>query len=196
MKRIHVPFIILCLAILGAACSRTQAHEAQAENVAPRTIATSGRAVVHVPPDRAELVLGVETRDKRLAVAKKENDARIRKLLAIVGDHGIEPKDVHTSWISIHTFRHSEDRSHRDRARDMGVNAAREKAEAMAKSLGQRVGRPILVSEASPTWINPMSNANVFNDGASEGASDAGDTLAPGTIRIDARVSVTFEMLD
>ena len=231
--------------VLAAGCGRTVAQESPPSDATLRTIHVNGRAVVHVAPDRAELTLGVETRDMKLGKAKAENDERVRALLTTIKAHGIASKDVHTSWISIHpeyssyssarkfdgyrvsntvmvtfedlgqvepvlseallagvsnvsnvTFRHSEDRTHRDRARELSIQAAREKAEAMAKALGQRVGRPVTIIETAPTWINPMSNANVFNDGASVGNPDTGDILAPGMVEIDARVSVTFELLD
>ena len=203
MNRLLTALIILSLSAVGAACTRTVAQEGAPASGEPRTIHTSGRAVVHVAPDQARLILGVETRDRNLDAAKKENDGRIRMLMGIAEEHGIAPKDVRTSWISIYpehssysagrkftgyrvsntvmvsfddiskvesvlsealkagvtnvnsiSFKHSEDRKHRDKAREMAVRAAREKAEAMASALGQRVGRPVVITEAQPTWNN------------------------------------------
>ena len=245
MRPFITGMLIVAVAVTAAACARSEAHEGEASAATPRTIATSGRAIIHVAPDRAKLTLGVETRDKDLEVAKSENDKRIRGLMEIAEAHGIAAKDIHTNWISIHpeyssysmgrefqgyrvhntvmitfvdlgevevvlsealvagittvsniAFSHSEDRTHRDKAREMAVRAAREKAEAMAAALGQRVGRPVTISEVSPTWINPMSNANYSNDAGSAGVPDTGETLAPGMVEIDARVAVTFTLID
>jgi uncharacterized protein len=247
MNRFFIALTILAVAATAGACARSEAHEGEHAAATPRTISTSGRAIVHVAPDRAKLSLGVETRDKDLEVAKSENDKRIRRLMEIADAHGIGPKDIHTNWISIQpeyssyslgqkfegyrvhntvmitftalaeveavlsealvagvttvnniSFSHSEDRTHRDKAREMAVRAAREKAEAMAAALGQRVGRPVTISETAPTWLNPMAQANVnaFNDRASTGVPDTGETLAPGMVEIDARVNVTFTLLD
>jgi uncharacterized protein YggE len=245
MNRIVTILTVLAMTGAACACARSEAHEGEASAATLRTISTSGRAIVHVAPDRARLSLGVETRDKDLEVAKAENDKRIRGLMEIASAHGIGPKDIHTSWISISpeyssysssrrfdgyrvhntvmitfvdlsaveavlsealvagvttvsniVFSHSEDRKHRDKAREMAVRAAREKAEAIAAAMGQRVGRPVTISETPPTWINPMAQANVFNDGASAGAPDAGETLAPGMVEIDARINVTFTLID
>jgi spore germination cell wall hydrolase CwlJ-like protein len=54
---------------------------AQAEAPAPRLITTSGDADVKVMPERTEFTLGIETRDKDLAAAKKQNSERLKKTM-------------------------------------------------------------------------------------------------------------------
>jgi len=86
----------------------------------------------------------------------------------------------------------------RKEARTLAVTAAREKATAMAATLGQKLGRPLKVDEepesgrGSPFQGNLLSNA--FAPGDTRGT--VGQTMATGKIRIPASVAVTFELLD
>jgi uncharacterized protein YggE len=103
-------------------------------------------------------------------------------------------------------FRTTELRKHRDEARALAVDAAREKAEAMARQLGQEVGAPHAVQEGhsgwwssygwwwGPRWRGGMAQNVIQNLG---GASEEmeGPTM-PGQIAITARVTVTFELLE
>lgn len=67
----------------------------------PRLITTTGDAEVRVVPDEVILTLGVETSDKDLKVAKDLNDQRVKKVLAVASDFGIDPKHVQTDHVSI-----------------------------------------------------------------------------------------------
>jgi uncharacterized protein YggE len=101
-------------------------------------------------------------------------------------------------------FRTTELRKHRDRARSLAIQAAREKATMMAGELGQRIGQPHSIREGhagwwswygrwwGSSWRGRMSQ-NVIQE-ASGGTG--GGTLAPGQIAITANVTVTFELLD
>jgi uncharacterized protein YggE len=66
-----------------------------------RTISVTGSADVQVAPDRAELALGVESKDPSLAVATRDNDARVRRVLAFLRDKGIPEERIQTDYISI-----------------------------------------------------------------------------------------------
>jgi hypothetical protein len=66
-----------------------------------QTITTSGDADVNVVPDEVVLMLGVETWDKDLGAAKNQNDARVKKVLALTQDFRIESKYVQTDQISV-----------------------------------------------------------------------------------------------
>ena len=93
----------LALAMLApCACSTAPgtvlAPSAQAE---PRLITTTGEAEVRVVPDEVVITLGVETWDLSLAVAKNQNDERVKKVLAVTKQFGIEAKYVQTDQISI-----------------------------------------------------------------------------------------------
>ena len=103
-------------------------------------------------------------------------------------------------------FRTTELRQHKDEARALAVQAAQEKAVALAGELGQSVGRPVLIREEGSDWYSgygswwgsswggAMSQNVVQNAGAGELVTDG--ALAPGQIAIKARVSATFELVD
>ena len=99
-------------------------------------------------------------------------------------------------------FRTTELRKYRDQGRALAIQAAREKAEALAKEMGQTVGAPLSISENSSwgyrsySWWGASSamSQNVIQNAPSQGASDGGSTLALGQIAINASVSVTFEL--
>ena len=67
----------------------------------PRLITVTGDAEVRVLPDEVILTLGVETLDKDLGIAKKQNDERVKKVLALAKQYKIEPKLVQTDHLSI-----------------------------------------------------------------------------------------------
>lgn len=98
-------------------------------------------------------------------------------------------------------FRTTELRKYRDQARALAIEAAREKAEALAGEVGESVGRVENIQEGSANWWSwygsswgprwrggPGQNV-VQNVGGSSGGQ--GPT-APGQITVDARVTVTF----
>lgn len=87
-------------------------------------------------------------------------------------------------------FTTTELRKHRDRARQLAVIAAREKAQALAGELGLKLGKAILVSEQSDSQYGVGNTLNMFRGAA----SDDRPTTALGEIGISASVSVSFEM--
>ncbi len=103
-------------------------------------------------------------------------------------------------------FRTTELRAHRDAARDLALQAAREKATAMAATLDQRLGEPRRIREEASQWWSGYSRwwggarwgggmtQNVIQELGSETLGYDG-SLAPGQISITARVSVDFAML-
>ncbi|NNE66063.1 MAG: SIMPL domain-containing protein [Pyrinomonadaceae bacterium] len=84
----------------------------------------------------------------------------------------------------------------KDKARDMAIKAAKEKASAMAGSIGQTIGKAIKISEGSNrssytlSGLSANSNITVF-DGLPVSAN-VKTGYSPGVITIDATVSVTF----
>lgn len=91
--------------------------------------------------------------------------------------------------------------AHREEARKLALQAAREKAVAMAQELDERVGRPLKIEEhpmsawsGYPHWrVGALSNAET----TVESDDDAfGGPVAPGQIAIRAHVAVTFELVD
>jgi uncharacterized protein YggE len=101
--------------------------------------------------------------------------------------------------ISSIRFETSEMRKYRDQARQLAVTAAREKAEALAKALGQSIGKAISVEE-EPQTINPygyfygyMSNTSV--ESASSTRAPSVPATAAGERKVTASVTVWFELM-
>jgi hypothetical protein len=67
----------------------------------PRIISVTGNAEIKVAPDEVSLTLGVDSIDKDLAIAKADNDRRIKKLLNLAHAAGVDPKNIQTSALTI-----------------------------------------------------------------------------------------------
>lgn len=220
----------------------------------PRIITVSGEAEVRVVPDEVILTLGVETWDKNLDLARRQNDQVVAAVLALADGVGIAPEHVQTDYVGIEPryrngyyeerdfigyfvhktvvitlrdlakfegllaqsldagvnyvhgiqFRTTELRKHRDEARALAVQAAREKAEALAGELGQAVGEPRLVEEVQSGWGSGYNawwgsrwgagmSQNVIQEiGAGDLFAEGG--LSPGQISVSAKVSASFEL--
>jgi uncharacterized protein YggE len=90
-------------------------------------------------------------------------------------------------------FQTSKLRENKDKARDLAMKAAREKASALAGAVGQGIGKAIKITEGSTA--SRYNGANVSNNymlaaGATTTSNVA--TFAPGSIKIDAEVTVSF----
>src|SRR5687767_1774945 len=94
---------ILCALCASVFTSDLWAQRADgaADGPPPRTITTTGEAVVFVVPDEIVVNFGVETFDAALAGAKKANDAASKKLIEAMHNLGIEPKHVQTSDLEV-----------------------------------------------------------------------------------------------
>jgi|WetSurMetagenome_2_1015567.scaffolds.fasta_scaffold29481_2 uncharacterized protein len=104
-------------------------------------------------------------------------------------------------------FQTTELKKYREQARDLALNAAKEKAEKMAGALGQSIGDPLQISEGYSGgdwwyynswsgWGNGRSNMmsqNVVQNIPSS-SDQISDTIALGKISVKANVSVTFEL--
>ena len=86
-------------------------------------------------------------------------------------------------------------RKYRDQARDLAVKAAREKAEALARALGQDIGRAQQVEEIpdSTRLYSLGLSANSYLESAGP-AKAAGPSLAAGQKAISASVTVQFDL--
>ena len=226
---------------------------AVASDVAPRTISTTGEVDVKVVPDEVTLTLGVETNDKDLEIAKGQNDARVKRILAAAKDAGVEPRHMKTDYLNLEPrydsrnneriflgywvrksltitlrdvskfedvlgrsltaganyihgvdFRTTELRKHRDRARSLAIQAAREKAIALAAELGQKIGKPRSIQEGGSGWSSGYgswwgshwgnyASQNVVQNAGGASSSEDG-ALALGQVSVRASVSVTFEL--
>jgi uncharacterized protein YggE len=73
----------------------------QSETSEPGLITVTGDAEVRVVPDEVILTLGVETWYKNLSKAKRENDERVKAILELAKNYGVESKYIQTDYISI-----------------------------------------------------------------------------------------------
>lgn len=95
------------------------------------------------------------------------------------------------------SFQTSELRKHRDAARAMALKAAKEKAEAMAKEYGLKVGKARSISESSSWWGSPVMRAGGFAQNMVQnvgGGGEPSDTFAAGMISVRATVNVAFDL--
>ena len=91
----------------------------------------------------------------------------------------------------------SEPRKYKDEARLEAVNAAREKASAMASQLGQSIGKPWEITEESTHDYGVLGgmNANFLaSDKRGRMAEQNESTLAGGQVTIRASVRVSFQL--
>ena len=72
-----------------------------AQSTTLRTVSVTGEAEVRVVPDEVLLTLGIETHHNQLAVAKTENDAIVKRVLALATEFDIAPEHVRTDYIGI-----------------------------------------------------------------------------------------------
>lgn len=93
-------------------------------------------------------------------------------------------------------LRSSQLRKHRDEARALAVRAAKEKAVALAAELAVKIGRPYTITEGSGFTYSANRMANGNNIVLVQAGDEAGDgttaAFAPGTISINAEVTVAF----
>lgn len=88
-------------ALLFLALSLTCTPALAADHAPPRTISTTGEAVVNVVPDEVVLGLGVETFAPRLEDAKRANDERAAKLVSVIKAAGVEEKHIQTATLQL-----------------------------------------------------------------------------------------------
>lgn len=238
---------VLCFSAFGAT--------ARGDGESVRKITVSGQADVKVIPDRVTISLGVQTTDLKLEDAKREHDARVKKILALPSKFQIDAKDVQTDYVRISLdygwdssgrqrefkgysvnqaiaitlkdiskydallsaaieaganevsgvdFQTSELRKHRDRARALAIQAAKEKATDLAGALGQGIGKPTDIQESNSSWWywgrsgrgGAQATQNNFQEASSGDEPSMDGTIALGQISVTANVSVTFELND
>ena len=103
-------------------------------------------------------------------------------------------------------FRTTELRKYRDQARSLAIKAAREKAVDLAQELGQKIGKPHNIQEYSggwwsgygswwgQSWNSGMSQNVIQNSVGGQGSSDSEGAVALGQIKVNANVTVSFEL--
>lgn len=102
-------------------------------------------------------------------------------------------------------FRTTELRKHRDQARALAVKAAKEKATALAGELDQTIGEPHSIQENRSWWYSGYNSwwgngwsgsmsQNVVQNSATGNDSGTDSGVALGQIKVNATVSVSFEL--
>ncbi len=92
-------------------------------------------------------------------------------------------------------YQSSDLRKYKDQARDEAAKAAREKAEALAKALGNEIGKTYSVEEVPQTeGYYGVLNGYAANSAMEEDKSRAPST-APGELTVKASVVVSFDLL-
>jgi uncharacterized protein YggE len=110
--------------------------------------------------------------------------------------------DAGANYVHGIQFRTTELRQHRDKARSLAIQAAQEKAQAMAGELNQAVGKPRTINENQAGWWSwynrwwgsrgGMMTQNVIQEVG--GVTLTEETIAPGQITVRAQVTVSFEL--
>ena len=89
-------------------------------------------------------------------------------------------------------FETSKLRENKDKAREMAMKAAKEKATAMAAAVGQTIGRAIKITEVNVGGQTFNYSANSNSIGTAGAFTESLVTFAPGAIKIEAQVTVSF----
>jgi uncharacterized protein YggE len=89
--RIILPaFILLCVT-----------SSASAQVPGGRTISVNGNAEVRIAPDEVILSVGVETDSKDIAVARSENDSRVKAIVEALRRQGVSADHVKTEFLDL-----------------------------------------------------------------------------------------------
>ena len=136
--------------------------------------------------DESRMLLGYSVR-KDLAFTLRDV-SKAEGLLSEIIEGGV-------TRINSVRFQTSQLRKYRDQARALAIKAAQEKAVALTGVIGQKIGKAYSIEEEVPqrgyALQNITSNATVTVE--SDESSSEG-TLALGQIKINARVTVRFEL--
>lgn len=90
-------------------------------------------------------------------------------------------------------------RKHRDKARELAAIAAREKAQAVADTLGMALGKPITINLNNTGWSyrgqrSGSMTQNILQNMGGASMDDGSSSLAVGQINITASVTVSFDI--
>jgi uncharacterized protein YggE len=98
-------------------------------------------------------------------------------------------------------FQTSELRKHRDTARELAMKAAQEKAQLLARSVGQKIGRAIHIKESHDDWFYPYSfyssrlpQMNALQNVSQDSSGRSSSNGVSGKISIQASVHVNFQL--
>ena len=98
-KIIQVVGVISMLSLLMFGITAWAQDPAEAEETGQ--ISVTGEAEIRVVPDEVILTLGVETWNKKMGIAKGQNDAIVARVFALADEHAIAPEHIQTDYVSI-----------------------------------------------------------------------------------------------
>jgi len=64
-------------------------------------IMVNGEAVVKVQPDQIVINFGIETWDKDIMIAKKQNNEIMKKAMTVIKESGVPDKEMQTDYLSV-----------------------------------------------------------------------------------------------
>ncbi|MGD9561060.1 MAG: SIMPL domain-containing protein [Pyrinomonadaceae bacterium] len=161
MTRILIVFAML------ASSSSFIAAQAPTQPKLP-TIDVTGMAEILVAPDQVVFSLEVTKRNKDVAIAKRETDAALTKILDLTRKFGIRPEDAKTDYISV----------------DMKYQSIRDPSNRIFDEDGDEIGTRIFLGyDVSTTVIVRLTDLKRFED-------FFGEVIKTGVSEID---SVKFE---
>ena len=123
---------------------------------------------------------------KKVAIVLRDV-AKAEQLLADIFKSGI-------SHIDSVDFRSTQIRKYKDQARALAIRAAQEKANALAREIGQSIGKAYSIVEESESNRSLSNNVTISGRSVGDSYSEAEGTIALGRISITARVVVSFEL--
>ena len=71
----------------------------------PNTITVSGKGEINVDPDQVVMTIAVDTFDRDLDVARRQNDERVARVLSLSREFSIPSRDVRTDRMTMETLR-------------------------------------------------------------------------------------------
>ncbi len=136
--------------------------------------------------DEARLLLGYSVR-KDLVFTLRD----VTKAEAILS----ELLEANVTRLNSVRFQTSQLRKYRDQARASAIKAAQEKAVALTGVIGQKIGKAYSIEEeVEQRGYLAQNNISYGVVGRSEDTSSSEGTLALGQIKVNARVTVRFEL--
>jgi uncharacterized protein YggE len=92
--------ILLLITVL--ACNVAIAAESSHR---PNTITVTGKAEINVDPDQVVMTVAVDTFDRDLDTARRQNDERVARVLSLAREFSIPSRDVRTDRMTMETLR-------------------------------------------------------------------------------------------
>ena len=218
--------------------AETKADSVKTEGV--KTVTVSGKSSVYSTPDKAEVNVGVRTREADAAAAQEKNAETVDKVIQAIKDLGVDEKSIRTTGYNIwqeYNYETDQIRGYTvttnltvkdldidlagevistavangvnemngisyscsdyyecyEKALEAAVEAARKKANVLAKAAGSEIGEVQALVEGYQDMSARYANSSISMDAAAEksmGSMAAG--VMPGESEISAEVTVTW----